>query len=121
LFGVLAVLGESLALARELRLDADMAFNVLGTTALAAQAERRRPAIEQDRYPPRFLLSLARKDADLAQDAVRIGAVRIPTLAAARSWLAEAEAAGWGDLDYTVVLRTILTNRGATSRPEPGP
>jgi 3-hydroxyisobutyrate dehydrogenase/2-hydroxy-3-oxopropionate reductase len=120
LFGVLAVLGESLALARGLGLDAGTAFDVLGTTALAAQAERRRPAIERDEYPPRFLLSLARKDADLAQDAARTAHVAIPALAAARSWLAEAEAAGWGALDYTALLRTILTSRDATSHPEPG-
>lgn len=65
LFGVLGVLGEALLLAGGLGLDRDTAFRVLAATPLAAQAERRRPAIEQGSYPARFALCLARKDADL--------------------------------------------------------
>jgi 3-hydroxyisobutyrate dehydrogenase-like beta-hydroxyacid dehydrogenase len=65
LFGVIGVIGEALALADSLRLTREAAFRVLSTTALANQAERRRPAVESGDYPPRFPLRLARKDADL--------------------------------------------------------
>jgi 3-hydroxyisobutyrate dehydrogenase/2-hydroxy-3-oxopropionate reductase len=100
---VIGALGEAFALADALGLSRETAFEVLGTTALAAQAERRRPALESGEFPPRFPLRLARKDADL------ISAQRLDLRVneAARSWLAEAEAAH-GDDDYAAVLLTIL-------------
>lgn len=108
LFGVLGVLGEALALAEGLGLSREAAFAVLAATPVAAQAERRRRAIEAGDYPPRFALTLARKDADLVISAATAAAVDARLASAARSWLAEAEAAGWGDRDYTAVLARIL-------------
>jgi 3-hydroxyisobutyrate dehydrogenase/2-hydroxy-3-oxopropionate reductase len=108
LFGVLGVLGEALGLARALGLSSDAAFEVLTVTPLAAQAERRRPSIESGDYPTRFSLSLARKDADLIRDAADSVGGELRLGAAARAWLAEAEAAGWGDRDYSAVLAHIL-------------
>jgi 3-hydroxyisobutyrate dehydrogenase-like beta-hydroxyacid dehydrogenase len=61
-------------------------------------------AIESGEYPPRFPLSLARKDADLIDEA----APGLRAVEAARSWLADAEAEGKGSLDYAAVLETIL-------------
>ena len=108
LFAVLGVLGEALGLARALGLSSDAAFEVLTVTPLAAQAERRRPSIESGDYPTRFSLSLARKDADLIRDAADSVGGELRLGAAARAWLAEAEAAGWGDRDYSAVLAHIL-------------
>jgi 3-hydroxyisobutyrate dehydrogenase-like beta-hydroxyacid dehydrogenase len=105
LIGTIGLLGESLALADAVGLPRAAAFDVLATTALAGQAERRRPAIESGNFPPRFALSLARKDADLIL-AASSADVRI--LRAARTWLAEAEASGLGADDYSAVLTTIL-------------
>src|SRR5215218_5470388 len=65
LFGVLGVLGEALALAGGLGLTREAAWEVLAATPLAAQAERRRSAVESGTFPRRFSLALARKDADL--------------------------------------------------------
>ena len=104
LVGLLGVLGEAIALGDSLGLGRERAFEILATTPLAAQAERRRPAIEDGTYPPRFALSLARKDADLVLEA----APELRLTAAARSWLTEAEAAGRGGQDYTAVLAQIL-------------
>jgi 3-hydroxyisobutyrate dehydrogenase/2-hydroxy-3-oxopropionate reductase len=115
LFGVLGVLGEALALARALGLPDGPAFEVLGRTPLAAQAERRRPSLERDDYPPRFLLSLAAKDADLVLGAADGHGVDLRLAPAVRSWFASAEAAGWAGLDYTAVLRAIL----AAAHPSP--
>ncbi|GAA1980294.1 hypothetical protein GCM10009738_68550 [Kitasatospora viridis] len=117
LFGVLGVLGESLALGGALGLSWEVLHKVLAVTPLAAQAARRRPAIEADEYPARFALALARKDADLvAEVAGEVGAVGaaddggpgLGLTAAARDWLRDAERAGRADQDYSAVLAHIL-------------
>jgi 3-hydroxyisobutyrate dehydrogenase-like beta-hydroxyacid dehydrogenase len=108
LFGTLGVLGEALALADGLGLDRNTAFEILASTPLAAQAERRRPSLEADEFPPRFTLSLARKDADLIAEAAATAGVDLRLAAAAHSWLREAEDAGLGDADYSAVLARIL-------------
>ena len=105
LVGVVGVLGEALALASALGLPGETAFEVLTRTPLAAQAERRRPAFESGEYPPRFPVSLARKDADLILAATELDLRLVP---AARSWLADAEAHGRAADDYSSVLAEIV-------------
>lgn len=104
LFGALGVLGEALALADSLGLDRSTAFDVLAATPIAAQAERRRASLETGEYPHRFHLRLALKDAGLVVSAGE----DLRLAEAARSWLAEAEAAGLGDADYSRVLEHIV-------------
>jgi 3-hydroxyisobutyrate dehydrogenase-like beta-hydroxyacid dehydrogenase len=116
LFGVLALLGEAVVMARGLGLSHETAFDVLSATPLAAQAERRRPAIEAGRYPSRFALSLARKDADLITHAAVATGVDLRLVRAAHTWLADADDAGWGTSDYTAVLEHIITG-GAGAGP----
>ena len=108
LFGVLGALGEALALARALGISREKAFEVLAETPLAAQAERRRPSIESGEYPPRFVLPLARKDIGLILDAAAAGGAELRLIAAMRTWFEQAEAAGWGDRDYSSVLEFIV-------------
>jgi 3-hydroxyisobutyrate dehydrogenase-like beta-hydroxyacid dehydrogenase len=120
LFGVIGVLGEALAIADALGLPREAAFDVLAATPVGAQAERRRPALESGKYPPRFPLSLARKDADLVAEAADAAGLDLRIAAAARSWLADAQAAGLGDADYSAMLARILptgTDRGTGARP----
>lgn len=111
LFGVLGVLGEAVVLARALGLSDEVAFQVLSRSPLAAQAERRRPAIESGQYLPRFPLGLARKDADLVVQAATEAGVDVRLARAAQSWLADAGDAGWADRDYTALLGWILGSR----------
>lgn len=111
LLGVLGVLGESLALADGLGLPRGVAFQVLAVTPLAAQADRRRESVETGRYPTRFALSLARKDADLIAEAARSSGVELRLAASVRAWFADAEQAGLGQDDYSAVLRLILARR----------
>lgn len=111
LLGVLGVLGEALALAEALGLSREAAFDVLSATPLAGQAQRRRASIEKDDFPPRFSLALARKDAELISGAAGASGVDLRLLAAARSWLADAEEAGWGDRDYSALLAWILRSK----------
>lgn len=110
LFGVLGVLGESFALAQGLGLSRAVAFEVLSATPLAAQAQRRRTAIETGEYPARFTLSLARKDADLIVEAAAAAGVDVRLAQAARTWLADVEDAGWGARDYSAILARILAS-----------
>ena len=111
LFGTIAVLGEALALADALDLSREKAFEILAATPIAPQAERRRSALERHEYPPRFALSLARKDADLVADAAASAGVDLRLATAARTWLADAEDNGRGGDDYAAVLAQILGER----------
>jgi 3-hydroxyisobutyrate dehydrogenase len=115
LFTSLAAVGEALSLADGLALERDAAYAVLATTPLAAQAERRRDAIEANRYPPRFRLALARKDAQLIAEAAAASGTELRLGESARAWLVEAEGAGYGQADYAAVLAHILQrgDRGA--------
>jgi len=108
LVGTIALLGETLALANALGLSRVTVWEVLAATPLDAQAERRRPAVDSGEYPPRFRLSLGRKDAELVQAAAAEAGLELPALEAARAHLAAAEAAGLGDEDYSAVLKHIV-------------
>jgi 3-hydroxyisobutyrate dehydrogenase-like beta-hydroxyacid dehydrogenase len=115
LVGIVGVLGEALAVGEILGLTRERTFEVLGVTALADQAERRRSAVERGDYPQRFALRLARKDADLIVEAAAEKGGELRVVEAAREWLADAEAAGLGDADYSAVLARILSSQEANS------
>jgi 3-hydroxyisobutyrate dehydrogenase len=107
LVGTVTLLGETLALADALGLPRETAWEVLAATPLDAQAERRRAVVDSGEYPPRFRLSLGRKDAELVQAAAEETGLDVPVLEAARAHLAAAEAAGLGAEDYSAVLKHI--------------
>lgn len=107
LFGVLAALGEAVAIGDGLGLARDATFEVLAASPLAAQAERRRGPLESGEFPLRFSLALARKDADLVLEAAADAGLSVPVVAAARGWLDGAVQAGRGDDDYSSVLAHI--------------
>jgi 3-hydroxyisobutyrate dehydrogenase-like beta-hydroxyacid dehydrogenase len=112
LVGTLTLLGETLALADRLGIDRQTAFQILASTPLAAQAERRRTSLKADDFPVRFRLSLARKDARLVAAAAEETGVDARVLAAAAEWFAEADDAGLGTRDYSEVLKHILGRDG---------
>ena len=109
LFGVVSLLGEALSLAVGLGLSRERAFEVLAATPLAAQAERRRAAIESGEYPSRFALSLGLKDIELILEAA--GGTDLRLTDAARSWLADADRAGWSERDYASLIAFIAGRR----------
>jgi 3-hydroxyisobutyrate dehydrogenase/2-hydroxy-3-oxopropionate reductase len=108
LLGTVGLVGETVALADRLGLPRDVAFRVLGTTPLAAQAERRRPAIESREHPPRYALSLAGKDARLIVGAASGAGPELRLLRAVAEWLDDAQSAGLGASDYTALLTRII-------------
>ena len=109
LMGSLGVLGETLALADALGIEREATWELLEATPLAAQAQRRRPAIEVGSYPPRFALRLARKDADLITGAADERGVDLRLGRALAEWYSDAVSAGLGEQDYTALLGRILS------------
>jgi len=105
LFGVLAALGDAVALGRTLDVDKETLFDVLATTPLAAQAERRRAVLQGEPSPPRFPVRLAAKDARLILEQ---GDFRV--IEAALHALEAADA----DADYTALLNE--PSRAAAAR-----
>jgi 3-hydroxyisobutyrate dehydrogenase-like beta-hydroxyacid dehydrogenase len=108
LLTTLTALGESLALARGLGLDDERALEVLSTTPLAAQAERRRPVVEGAAVPLRFRLALAVKDAGLIVEEGKSRGVEPRLAAAAAAWFHDALQAGAGEVDYSLIVRHIM-------------
>lgn len=113
LFGTLGVLGEVIALGEGMGLSRDAVFETLAATPLAQQAERRRPVLDARPGSTRFALALAHKDARLIGEAAAAAGLDLRLAEAARSWLADAERGGWGDADYSAVLRWILGATGS--------
>jgi len=108
LFGVLSVLGEALALAEKLGLSQEVRFEVLSTTPITAQAERRREAFETGEYPRRFALELALKDANLISAAAE--GIDLKVAEAVRKWFAEAVEDRAGQDDYSSILAQIVSS-----------
>jgi 3-hydroxyisobutyrate dehydrogenase len=107
LLGVLSLLGEALALGEGLGLETEAVLDVLASTPLAAQAERRRRAVETGRYPRRFALGLAAKDGDLVVEGGELAGCDLLLASAARDWFRAAEREGWNELDYSAILAFI--------------
>jgi 3-hydroxyisobutyrate dehydrogenase-like beta-hydroxyacid dehydrogenase len=104
---VVSAVGESLALADALGLDENTALDVLEDSVIGPAVSRARASIDSGAYPPRFKLSLARKDLGLVTDAASHAGLNLRVAPAAREWLESARAGGLGDLDYTAVIAYI--------------
>lgn len=108
LVGSLALLGETIALADRIGLGRELTMEILSFTPLALAAKRRRDQLATGDFPLRFRLELARKDAELIQEAAAAAHADARVLAAAASWFADAEEAGLGGEDYSTVLSRII-------------
>jgi 3-hydroxyisobutyrate dehydrogenase/2-hydroxy-3-oxopropionate reductase len=108
LIGTLTLLGETIALADRLGLGRRLTMDILAQTPLRLASKRRREQLETQDFPLRFRLALARKDAELIQEAAEAAHADTRVLAAAATWFADAEEAGLGDEDYSTVLKRII-------------
>jgi 3-hydroxyisobutyrate dehydrogenase-like beta-hydroxyacid dehydrogenase len=111
----ISAVGEALALADALGLERSTVFDVLiEGSHLRSIVGSKRESIESTTYPPRFKLSLARKDLDLV---TRAAGRPLPVVEASRRWFETAEAEGAGEEDYSAVVEAILEGgSGASSR-----
>jgi 3-hydroxyisobutyrate dehydrogenase-like beta-hydroxyacid dehydrogenase len=97
-------LAEALALSDRLGVDASKMLDVLADSPIGVPARGKRPFFESGHYPPNFKVALARKDAALIVDTADAVGLDLPLARAARGWMAEADEAGFGDLDYSAVV-----------------
>jgi 3-hydroxyisobutyrate dehydrogenase-like beta-hydroxyacid dehydrogenase len=110
---VAAALGEALALSDALGLEERATLDVLADSVIGPAVRRARPSIETGAYPPRFKLSLARKDLGLVNEAARGVDLDLRVAPAARDWLQSAVDDGLGGLDYTAIVAHV---RGREAR-----
>jgi 3-hydroxyisobutyrate dehydrogenase-like beta-hydroxyacid dehydrogenase len=110
---LMTALGEALALADGLGLDQDVTLDVLADSQIGVTARSKRERIESGVYPPNFKLGLGAKDLRLVTDAAVRAGRDLRLASAARSWLEEADAGGFSDLDYSAVVAHI---RGGPAR-----
>jgi 3-hydroxyisobutyrate dehydrogenase-like beta-hydroxyacid dehydrogenase len=104
---VMSGIGEALALADALGLDEEMTLNVLADSVVGTGVTRARPSIESGTFPPRFKLSLARKDLGLVTDPAGRAGLELQVASAAHDWFQSAVDQGLGELDYTAVVAHI--------------
>jgi 3-hydroxyisobutyrate dehydrogenase/2-hydroxy-3-oxopropionate reductase len=97
-------LAEALALADRLGLEESRVLDVLADSPIGVPARGKRPFIESGRYPPNFKIALARKDASLVVETADALGLDLPLAQAAQSWMAAADDAGLGELDYSAVI-----------------
>ncbi|HEX6579587.1 MAG TPA: NAD(P)-dependent oxidoreductase [Actinomycetota bacterium] len=114
LVGTLTLLGEAIALADRLGLGRRLTMDILASTPLGPASKRRREQLESGDFPLRFRLALARKDAELIQEAAEAAHADTRVLGAAATWFADAEEAGLGDRDYSEILRLITREMSAS-------
>jgi 3-hydroxyisobutyrate dehydrogenase-like beta-hydroxyacid dehydrogenase len=117
LVGTLTLLGETIALADRLGLGRRLTMDILALTPLGLASKRRREQLENEEFPLRFRLALARKDAELIREAAQAAHADTRVLGAAATWFADAEEAGLGDRDYSEILR-LITRETSTSAPD---
>ncbi|MCO1576712.1 NAD(P)-dependent oxidoreductase [Crossiella sp. SN42] len=95
------LIGEAMALADRMGVDAGTAWDALAASAVGGMARRVREQTADDGQPITFSLSLAAKDLRLALEA---GAAAEGVIAAARRELGAAEQAGLGERDFSAVV-----------------
>jgi 3-hydroxyisobutyrate dehydrogenase-like beta-hydroxyacid dehydrogenase len=114
ILAMMTALGEALALADSLGLDLDDVLDILAESAIGVPVRSKRRHIENGTYPPNFKLALAAKDGSLVLEAAEAAGLNLGVAEAASAWMATADRAGLGDLDYSAVIAQI---RGTKANP----
>jgi 3-hydroxyisobutyrate dehydrogenase-like beta-hydroxyacid dehydrogenase len=114
LLALMTALGEALTLADTLGLDQDDVLDILAESSIGVPVRSKRRYIQSGAYPPNFKLALAAKDGSLVQRAAEAAGLNLRVAGSAAAWMAAAERAGLGDLDYSAVIAQI---RGTKATP----
>jgi 3-hydroxyisobutyrate dehydrogenase-like beta-hydroxyacid dehydrogenase len=103
-----AAAAEALTMARKAGLDLDLALGVLGTGAASSRMlEVRGPLIAKGEFPAQMKLDLFMKDLHLIQEAAGEVGAPLPLTDVAERLYAQAQAAGHGPEDLSVVVRAF--------------
>jgi 3-hydroxyisobutyrate dehydrogenase-like beta-hydroxyacid dehydrogenase len=107
LAGLIALTGETLALADSLGLDEERAMAGLLESPLGPAMKRKLDKISSDTYTPSFKLALMLKDMRLVLDAADRRDVELKVIPGAAQWVAAAHESGFGELDYSAVVARV--------------
>jgi 3-hydroxyisobutyrate dehydrogenase-like beta-hydroxyacid dehydrogenase len=119
--GLNGAVSESLVLAERCGIDRLQAYAVFLNSAIAAPfVLYRQAAFESpDEVPVAFRLELAAKDLRLALEAAERAGAKLPQTGRTHEVLAQAVAAGFGDLDESAVAKYLRNSGGTTQQTGP--
>ena len=106
-----AALAEGLAFAQSIGLDLDLSLAVMrGSTAYSRIMDTKGERMIRGDFAPDARLSQHLKDVRLIVDVGRQAGLPMPLSAAHRVVLEEAEAAGYGELDNSAIIKVLLAS-----------
>ena len=104
---VMVAVGEALALGDGLAVDRQIVLDVLRGSYLGGVVESKESAIVGGDWSPRFTVALAAKDLRLVNDEAEGAGAGLEAAKANRLVYEEALASGYGDLDYSAVIKYL--------------
>jgi 3-hydroxyisobutyrate dehydrogenase-like beta-hydroxyacid dehydrogenase len=109
--GVVAALGEALALATALGVDSGIALDILGDAPWGGVIRSRRTMLERGQFPPQLRLGLATKDFHLIAEAAQATSRQVPVARAVLGWLQQAEMTFGADVDFASIIAIMNAPR----------
>ena len=103
----IVALGEALSLGESLALERNVLLDALADSPIGPIVAAKRANIESDQFAPSFKLQLAAKDLKLVMEAAAARGRDLKQARANRAWLDEAAERGAADLDFSAVVATI--------------
>ena len=103
----IVALGEALSLGESLALERNVLLDALADSPIGPIVAAKRANIEADHFAPSFKLQLAAKDMKLVMEAAAARGRDLKQARANRAWLDEAAEHGAADLDFSAVVLTI--------------
>jgi 3-hydroxyisobutyrate dehydrogenase-like beta-hydroxyacid dehydrogenase len=103
----IVALGEALSLGDSLALERNLLLDALAESPIGPIVAAKRANIESDQFAPSFKLQLAAKDMKLVMEAAAARGRDLKQARANRAWLDEAAEHGAADLDFSAVVLTI--------------
>ena len=103
----IVALGEALSLGESLALERNVLLDALADSPIGPIVAAKRANIESDQFAPSFKLQLAAKDMRLVMEAAAARGRDLKQARANRAWLDEAAERGAADLDFSAVVATI--------------
>jgi 3-hydroxyisobutyrate dehydrogenase-like beta-hydroxyacid dehydrogenase len=111
-----AVLAEGLSFARSLGLDAERTLDVLrGSAAYSRVMDQKGHRMVSNNFDPEARISQHLKDVRLMLDAGNAAGARLPLSETHRDLLEAIEAAGWGTLDNSAIIRAFENGASESS------